>query len=351
MSFNKKDLGRNLLCLLFLTLLTDNGYSQPENIQPFRIMFYNVENLFDIYDDTTRDDDDFLPDGVMRWTYPRYNRKINSLYKTIVAAGEWSPPAVVGLCEVENRKVLEDLIYRTYLSKYDYEIVHEESPDIRGIDVCMIYRKDLINLIGYEYWYVSGIQNNGYPTRSVLYSKLGIGHDTIHFIVNHWPSKRGGVLAADDLRKGVAAMVRIKVDSIFGCYGEGARIILTGDFNCSPEDDVMSQFVSDIPSGLFLVNLSARSSLAGPGTYRYMGVWEMIDQVIVSRGLLNSKSGVCTGSKNLSVFSPGFLLESDARYPGLTPFSTYRGYRYNGGFSDHLPVLLDLDFRSPSRQE
>ena len=119
-------------------------------------MFYNVENLFDIYDDTLKDDNEFLPDGVMRWNFTRYNKKINSLYKTIVAAGEWNPPAIVALCEVENRKVLEDLIYGTYLSKYNYRIIHEESPDQRGIDVCLIYRKDYAEVIDYRYWIPSG---------------------------------------------------------------------------------------------------------------------------------------------------------------------------------------------------
>ena len=130
------------IVFLLLILIIKQGYSQDVIIQPVRIMFYNVENLFDIYDDSLKDDNDFLPDGLMRWNLTRYNKKINSLYKTIVAAGEWNPPAVVAFCEVENRKVLEDLVYGTYLSKYNYGIIHEESPDQRGIDVCMIYRND-----------------------------------------------------------------------------------------------------------------------------------------------------------------------------------------------------------------
>jgi len=181
--------------LVLLTIMRNSGYSQDVRIQPVRMMFYNVENLFDIYDDTLKDDNDFLPEGLMRWNFPRYNKKINSLYKTIVSAGEWNPPAVVAFCEVENRKVLEDLVYGTYLLKYNYGIIHEESPDQRGIDVCLIYRKDCTNIIDYRYWIPSGLKSEDFTSRSILYTKLVISTDTVHLIVNHWPSRRGGVLA------------------------------------------------------------------------------------------------------------------------------------------------------------
>ncbi len=337
--------------LILLVVEAPCGFSQEVKTSSIRVMFYNVENLFDIYDDTAREDEEFLPGGVMRWSLYRYNRKINSLYKTIVAAGEWSPPSIVALCEVENRKALEDLIHRTYLSKYRYEIVHEESPDFRGIDVCMIYRNDIAHLAGYKYWDPPG-NDNGYPaSRSVLYTKFQVGQDTLHLIVNHWPSKRGGALAANDLRKSIAVMVRRKIDSIFSIYGNEARIIVTGDFNCTPDDIVMSLLTASDDPGCALVNLSARPSFRGVGTYRYSGVWEMIDQVIVSDGLLSRKGGINTDFKNLTIFSSAFLLERDSRYPGLTPYPTYRGYKYQGGFSDHLPVIIDLDLPSPSQEE
>src|SRR5450759_4813435 len=133
--------------LVLLTIIINRGYSQDVRFLPFRLMFYNVENLFDIYDDSLKDDKDFLPDGLMRWNLTRYNKKIISLEKTIVAAGEWEPPTVIAFCEVENRKVLEDLIYNTYLSKFNYRIIHEESPDRRGIDVCLIYRESIADIL------------------------------------------------------------------------------------------------------------------------------------------------------------------------------------------------------------
>jgi hypothetical protein len=337
--------------LFFLHLLTPGGYSQNRAPQPVRLMFYNVENFFDTYNDTARDDDDFLPGGVMRWNLTRYNKKVNSLYKTIVAAGEWEPPAVVAFCEIENRKVLEDLIYGTYLSKFLYGIVHEESPDVRGIDVCLIYRKNLAKLIDYKYCIPTGISGKKYATRSVLYSKFLISSDTIHLFVNHWPSRRGGVLAGEDLRMAISSMVRNMADSIMRINSEGAKIVFLGDFNCTPDDQEIKSMIALHDSANYLINLSGSLSEKGFGTYRYMGTWELIDQVIVSNKFLTTSQGLFTEAKLITLFNPDFLLRKDPKYPGYSPFSTYRGYKYQGGFSDHLPVLLDLKFRRPDQQE
>jgi hypothetical protein len=334
-----RNYGYRIFTILFLIILTVRGNTQDK---PVRLMFYNVENLFDISDDTLKDDDDFLPGGLMRWNLTRYNKKITSLYKTIVAAGEWEPPALIGFCEVENRKVLEDLVYGTYLSKYKYGIIHEESPDQRGIDVCLIYRKECAEVIDYRYWIPALKKSEAFTTRSVLYARFLIRKDTVHIIVNHWPSRRGGVLAMEGLRMKVAAMVREKADSIMKKSTAGARIIIMGDFNSTPDDDEMKSLVSKSESGTFLVNLVEGIAAEGMGTYRYMGVWEMIDQIIVSDKLLNCSNGLFTGVLNLKVFKPDFLMIKDSKYPGYSPLSTYRGYKYQGGFSDHLPVLLDL---------
>jgi hypothetical protein len=331
-----------ILSILILIFLTDRGYSQDQHV---RLMFYNVENLFDTSDDTLKNDDDFLPGGLMRWNLTRYNKKINSLYKTIVAAGEWDPPAVVAFCEVENRKVLEDLIYDTYLSKYNYKIIHEESSDPRGIDVCLIYRKDYADVISYRYWIPAGRTRENFSTRSVLYAALVIRKDTVHIIVNHWPSRRGGVLAAEDLRMKIAGMVREKADSIIKKSRAGAKIIIVGDFNSTPDDLEMKSLISASGAGAFLSNLSEGMAAGGQGTYRYKGTWEMIDQVIVSDKILNCSNGLYTDKMNLRIFKPDFLLAKDPEFPGFSPLATYRGFRYQGGFSDHLPVLLDLMVR------
>lgn len=326
-------------------------YSQTQDSVSLQLMFYNVENLFDIFDDTLKDDDDFLPSGVLRWNHSRYKDKINSLYKTIVAAGEWSPPEVVAMSEVENRRVLEELIYGTYLSKYMYRIVHEESPDQRGIDVCLIYRTDKLSLISSDYWMPDRINDDDYKTRKVLYSKFKFRNDTIHLIVNHWPSRRGGVLAGESMRIKIANMVRQKADSISINSQSGSKIIIMGDFNSTPDDQEIKTLTSNASFASHLYNLSEEKSEAGFGTYRYQGTWEMIDQVLVSEPLLMSSEGLYTEAAFFSILKPDFLLMKDPKYPGFTPFATYRGYRYQGGFSDHLPVFLRLKFREQSQQE
>lgn len=169
--------------------------------------------------------------------------------------------------------------------------------------------------------------------------KFSVYGDTLHMFLNHWPSRRGGVLAEKNLRVSIAEMVRSKADSIYSNSGNRAFIIIAGDFNAIPDDQVIISLNGSYPSGLSLVNLSAGLP-TNSGTYRYMGTWEMIDQVIVSETVV--KSGICPQSGALKIFMPHFLLQNDPKYPGERPFATYLGYRYQGGYSDHLPLILDL---------
>ncbi len=327
-----------------LLLINIESYSQEISSPPVRLMFYNVENLFDTSNDTLTGDDEFLPGGLRRWNSKRYYNKINSVFKTIVAAGEWYPPAIVGLCEIENRKVLEDLVYGTNLLRFHYGIVHEDSPDPRGIDVCLIYLKDLVTIISFRYLIPADSGLLKFSSRSVLYSKCLINDDTIHLFVNHWPSRRGGVLAGEDQRIRIAGLIRNKIDSIASISDGYAKIIIMGDFNSTPDDNTINLLTGKYDSGSVMVNL-AGSLVSGTGSYRYMGTWEMIDQVMVSGALLSATGSLYTGPEMFRIFRPPFLLKSDPVYPGLSPFSTYRGYRYQGGFSDHLPVLIDLKIR------
>jgi hypothetical protein len=331
--------------LVLFVLLINEGFTQESDKLNVRFIFYNVENFFDNYDDTLREDNDFLPQGLMRWNRKRYIDKINAIYKVIAAAGEWDPPAIAGFCEVEKRSVLQDLIKDTYLQKYNYGIIHEESGDPRGIDVCLIYRNDVVTLLTYRYLRPAWLREAEFKTRSVLYSKWLISDDTIHLFLNHWPSRRGGVLAGESLRTGISEMVKEKADSISKSVSRQAKIIIAGDFNCTPGDNeisILTEVNENSGNEPPLVNLSKVSANKGLGTYRYMGTWEMIDQVIVSDWLTKSSKGLYTDTGLFTIFNPEFLLQRDPAYPGFTPFSTYRGYRYQGGFSDHLPVILNL---------
>lgn len=320
---------------VFFLLTLRNGYSQADP-QSMRIMFYNVENFFDTFHDSLSEDSEFLPDGVMKWNLNRYYRKLESLYKTITASGDWEPPALVALCEIENRKVLKDLTEKTYLSKSDYNIIHEDSPDRRGIDVCLIYRRSKVRILTSKYWIPDNISY--FDTRSVLYAKLLIGQDTVHLVVNHWPSKRGGALNGFDKRYGIVLMIREKLDSISLSHKRNAQIVLMGDFNCTPGEDILKELVKGSGSTDPLINLADSLEDKGYGTYRYKGSWEMIDQVIIS---VNLRPRI----RSMVIFKPDFLMQKDDHYPGLSPFPTYKGFQYKGGYSDHLPVLIDLKVR------
>ncbi len=339
------------LSVLFHIVWTTCLFSQDKSYGRISVMFYNVENLFDIYDDSLKDDNDFLPGGVMRWNYSRYIKKIHSLYKVIASAGEWNIPEIIAMCEIENREVVQDLLYKTSLSKYDYGIVHEDSPDRRGIDVCMIYRKDAVKLLNYRYLIPSGTGVENFHSRSVLYAKLRVYSDTLHLLVNHWPSRRGGRLAGEEMRKSIAMMVGEVCDSVAGVNNEKCKIVICGDFNSTPDDTEIQTMLYSAGSGTLLENISLNSAKRGEGSYRYKGTWEMIDQIIVSKTLLNDESGLCTSMDHFRIFKPDFLLENDLVYPGLSPFSTYKGYRYHGGYSDHLPVLADLFMKVPCQGE
>jgi len=306
-----------------------------------RIMFYNTENLFDIYNDPVTDDDEFLPEGIRRWNSTRYRQKLNSIYKVIVAGGEGELPAIVGLCEVENKRVIEDLLRLTPLnSKNNYRIIHEESNDPRGIDVCLIYRDDVIQLLKYRYYFPSYLRKTGFNSRSVLYSKWIWKNDTVNLFLNHWPSRRGGVLATEKARMAFADMLKYLADSISTSSGACSKFIFAGDFNCIPSGNEM-KILTDGKSKSY-INLSDYLADRKEGTYRYNGVWEMLDQIIVSNSLFSCNNGIYTSRENIKIIRPGLLLSKDNKYPGYKPFSTYNGYRYQGGFSDHLPVVLDL---------
>lgn len=333
-----------------LLFLSTNVMCQEDDFTGIKLMFWNVENAFDIHDDPATDDDDFLPMGLMRWNEARYRKKINDIYKTIAAAGEWTAPALVGFCEIENRGILEDLLSDTQLSRYEYGIVHEDSPDERGIDVCLIYRQDLLEVISHRYIAPDGRSKTGLGTRTILYSVLGFRDDTIHLFLNHWPSRSGGILREDQMRMELASTVNRLTDSLLSARIGRVKIIVAGDFNSNPGEEQIRLLTA---TGKLhrMINLTERFSDEGIGSYRFQGTWEMLDQVIVSDYFMKSAEGLYTTKKSASIFSPFFLLSKDPNYPGNMPMPMYRGRRYHGGVSDHLPVLLDCNLWPQTLQE
>lgn len=330
---------------LFLFLILNFSISFSQTLRN-RVMFYNVENLFDPFNDSLTRDDEFTLEGARHWTWNKMAKKINGIFKVIMAVGEFDPPVIVGFCEVENGFVIHQLIKETPLSKFDYRMVHRESPDPRGIDVALIYRPDRFQLLEKDFFKVIFPDDSVRRTREILYAKGLMSKDTLHVFVNHWPSKFGGELESESGRYAAAYTLKHKVDSIRVFYPD-ARILIMGDLNDEPESDpVVKGFgaclTDDTLCNQNYVNITAILKQKGQGSYKYQGVWGIIDQIIVSRSLLSKKHNLYTSPANASVFNAEFLLESDDAFVGKKPFRTFQGYRYYGGFSDHLPVYIDL---------
>ena len=300
-----------LLSVLFsLSISAENSW--------LRVVSYNVENLFDNQYDTLKDDVSFLPNGMHHWTYRRYQTKVDRIAQVLVNIGGWESVPLVGLCEVENARCLRNVCYK--LRRFHYKYVHYESPDERGVDVALLYDSTKIQVLDSQ---PLKIDLDGDATRDILYvSALYQQRDTIHAMVCHLPSQLGGASNTDWKRQQVKSLIQTHIDSIL-LHQPNAQIVVMGDMNTLPKDDL---------SGMYNMMLSIQKS--GQGTHKYQGIWTCLDQFYVSKSMV-SKSEV-------SIFSPPWLLEEDTKYLDYKPRRTYNGYMYNDGYSDHLPIVLDI---------
>ena len=309
-----------------------------------RVMFYNVENLFDIYDDTLKNDESFLPEGDHHWGSYKYYEKSNNLAKTMLAVGGWEAVEIIGLCEVENFKVLEDLTQKTVLKNSNYQIIHQESPDKRGIDVALLYRKDKITIDTVQYIEVFLGKDNR-PTRDILYATVRTSNNAqLHVFVNHWPSRYGGQMKSDPKRKAAARVVRGYVDSILNVQ-PNANILLMGDFNDEPDNEsihdvLIARADSTFQDSTELYNLMSHIG-GNHGSHKYQGNWGVLDQFMVTKWLYQGQNKLKVVDGPL-IFRAPFLMTKETKYPGMKPFRTYLGFKYTGGYSDHLPIYIDL---------
>ncbi|MFH1160837.1 MAG: endonuclease/exonuclease/phosphatase family protein [bacterium] len=341
--------------------------------QNVRVIFWNVENLYDSHDDTLTLDEEFSPEGSKRWSYTRYRTKLDHLAKVILAAGGWDPPGIVGLCEIENRYVLNKLVYDSPLKPLGYRIIHRDSPDLRGVDVALLYRKETFIPLHQEWIRIRFPFDTAVRTREILYVKgILLNADTLHLFVNHWPSRMGGEMQSAPRRNYVAQVLREKVDSIMLNYElriknyeltdtryqspvtshqspvthQYPSILIMGDFNDEPENESLRTILQAKldtmkihPSGL--VNLMG--TIQGmEGSHKYREHWGMLDQFIVSGSLLQQDNSLHVNPAGTTIFRPAFLLEDDLKYLDKKPKRTYLGPKYQGGFSDHLPIYVDI---------
>ena len=343
-----------ILVILFFTTLnlysqenynfTDNGFRSS-----FRIMFYNAENFFDTKHDSAKNDQEFLPDAARHWTQQRYEEKIMHLARVITSVGGWNPPEIIGLCEVENRHCVDDLVENSPLKALNYKIIHKESPDKRGIDVAFLYQDKKFTPIHNEFIQID-YPKNPRKTRDIIYVKgYTDKHDTLNIFVNHWPSRYGGQLSSEPNRIFVASVLRKKVDSLI-LVSRNPNIVIIGDLNDMPNNISVTKILkanSDIDKTIIrndsLYNIAGyfKKSI-GYGSHKFHGEWGVLDQIIVTGNLLLKTDKIYTTKNDYHIYKPKFLIEKDEKYFGIQPFRTYIGFKYHGGYSDHLPVFLDL---------
>jgi Endonuclease/Exonuclease/phosphatase family len=333
--------------LLFLVQFPAFSQNPQEDKTGIRIMFYNVENLFHPENDSLKNDDEFTEEGTRHWTYQRYNDKLAKIGKTAIALGGWEPPAVIGLCEVENLQCLKDLVYNSPLNEFGYEVVHQESKDARGIDVAFIYRPEHFKFLGFHSYELIFPADHS-PTRDILYMKGLVGKDTLHLFVNHWPSRYGGQLATEPKRQFAAQTLRQKFDSLMA-LNPNTSILAMGDFNDHPDDVSMLNILraqkdsASLTQG-DLMNLIWQYENV-KGTHNYQHEWGILDQFVVTPSLLSGAGGLTSPLNRAQIFDAAYLLQPENDGIGKTTNRTYVGFSYHGGYADHLPIYVDVIIR------
>ena len=337
------------LLLYFISTFQLFGQEKKE----YRIIgvgFYNLENLFDIYDDPNTYDDDRTPEGKDRWTEKVYREKLANMAYAISQIGKkesGQAPVLLGVCEIENRQVLEDLIKEPALAAYNYGIVHYDSPDLRGIDVALLYQKAYFRpthtasheLILYD------TKNPGKRvfTRDQLVVSGLLEGEPLHLIVNHWPSRSGGEKISSPKRENAARLNRKIIDSIQRT-DPYARIISMGDFNDDPTNKSLKVMGARPKKNEMVIrelyNPMAALSKKGIGSLAYRDGWNLFDQILLSKPLMDTDFSKYSFYK-AGIFNEQFLVTPTGQYKGY-PFRSFGSGGYTGGYSDHFPVYVLL---------
>lgn len=352
-------------CLPFTCLYSQDGHGtsdfptkNPHVIQdhistikpPARFVFYNTENLFHPSDDSLKSDEAFTPGGQYYWTYNRYYSKINKIGKLFVAIGEGFMPAVIGLCEIENQKVVNDIINKSVMKYCSYKVIHKESPDLRGIDVALLYDPLQFKAFYYNSIKITDTRFPDFKTRDILHVS-GVLNDTIlcHVFINHWPSRRGGQMESEVKRIIAAKRLKQVVDSL-SFHDPSSNIIIMGDFNDEPNNYSLREILKagdpdEQKDSSLLINLMYPLFKKGSGTYfRVNNIVEasVLDQIIVSSSVLYGDNGLKLEEAQANIYQNEFLMDKK----NGRPLRTYQGLKYIGGFSDHLPVYVDFQILS-----
>ena len=338
---------KKYLLLLPLFFLFVTCQAQKKQYKSAIIGFYNLENLFDTINNTLINDEEFLPSGIRNYNTAIYRDKLTKLASVIAQMGTaYTPdgPAILGVAEIENDTVLNDLIKETQLKKRNYQFVHYDSKDARGVDVGLLYNPTYFSVIASDKLFVSlpTGSKDAYYTRDILWVNGKLNGELIHLYVNHWPSRSGGEKRSEPGRIAAAAVCRKHIDSIL-LKEPNAKIVVMGDLN----DDPTNKSVEKVLKAVDKDQLDQQGALFNPwldlfrngiGTLAYQDAWGLFDQIIVSKQWLNKdQSGFFLYQPH--VFNKEFLVENNGRYKGY-PMRTWDGNSYRGGYSDHFPTYL-----------
>lgn len=324
-----------LILLTPFLVFSQNHYESFSNENIFTV-FYNVENLFDTINNINTNDDEFLPTSQKKWNSKRYFHKINQLSKVFSSIAQNinhnKMPDVIGLCEVENNKVIYDLLKTPTFHNYNFTVIHQDSPDGRGIDCALLFNSRF-ELLRHDFIQIDN-PNEIKSTRDIVFAKLKLNNRVINFFVNHWPSRWGGQFKTNSKRVFVAKTLRNYIDLNIS---KNEYSIIMGDFNDYPNNESLSDFLVKDD----LINLMSTDNIFGKGSYNYKGSWNWLDQIIVSQNFLNS---------NLEKYSSGAFYKDFMLYTNhkgdVYPSRTFGGNNWYGGFSDHLPVYFLVSFNS-----
>ncbi len=342
---------RNYILGILIVISINSIAQEKRNFKIHTIAFYNVENLFDTINDVNKNDE---ASPIMEIKFNRseiYNKKVNNMARVIADIGTdlvKKSPSIVGLCEVENRNVIEDLLKDKSLKDKNYEIIHYDSPDERGIDVAMIYNEDVFKITSTKSHeliiYDNKSSKRNYTRDQLVVSGLLEG-ELIHLIVNHWPSRSGGEERSRAGRMAAAELNKKIIDSLQGKYKD-AKIITMGDFNDDPHDDSMKKIlnakkhIKDVEENGIYNPMETILSDQGIGTNAYRDVWQLFDQILVSKPFLDKNYDSYQFYK-AGVFNKSYLINKSGRYKGY-PFRSFSWGSFTGGYSDHLPPYIYL---------
>lgn len=313
------------------------------------VAFYNQENLFDTLDDPNKIDEEFLPAAANQWNTEKYLNKIQNMARVIAAMNNGKGPDLLGMCEVENKLVLNDLCKELKKQGMEYGIVWHESPDVRGIDNALLYRANLVKR-GRSHMFIidsAGLGND--KTRGIVMADFQLKNNgRLVILVNHWPSRREGEKESEYKRLFVAARLKAVCDSLKK-QDEDVAIVCMGDFNDYPNNRSLTEVMhakknaEDCDDYDFFNPMYALME-AGMGSYKHKGEWNFLDQFLLNEELLEKENKICYVKGSAAVFKEEWMLETEEKYKG-NPKRTFGGKKYLNGYSDHLPVYMYLQLR------